>query len=184
MELTEKTLSQEYHFRGRIINLREDKAQLPDGKIVTREVVEHPGGVCVVALTPQDEILLVRQFRYPYSQVLWEVPAGKLEPGEDPEVCGLRELREETGALAQRLQLMCRMYPTPGYCGEIIHIYWCRVSDFGDCMPDEDEYLQWQAVPLKEALEMVLSGEIPDAKTQIAVLRAARMLEQAKGKVF
>ena len=100
MNLTETPLSQEYKYKGRIINLRVDEARLPNGAKATREVIEHPGGVCVAALTDEGELLFVRQFRYPYQEVIPEIPAGKLTPGEDPLECGKRELQEETGAAA------------------------------------------------------------------------------------
>ena len=176
MDLTEKTVSQKYAYKGRIVNLRLDEAALPNGKIVGREVVEHPGGVCVAALTDDRDLLLVRQYRYPYGKALLEVPAGKLERGEDPEACGLRELEEETGARAARVELLCEVYPTPGYCAEVIRVYGASGLTFGEQRPDEDEFLECERVPLTEALRMVEAGEIADAKTQIAVLRLARKL--------
>ena len=106
MNLTETPLSQEYKYKGRIINLRVDEARLPNGAKATREVIEHPGGVCVAALTDEGELLFVRQFRYPYQEVIPEIPAGKLTPGEDPLECGKRELQEETGAAAAQYEFL------------------------------------------------------------------------------
>lgn len=100
MNLTEKPLSSEYPYRGKIVNMRVDQALLPNGRQAVREVVEHPGGVCVAALTDREELLFVRQFRYPYQEAILELPAGKRSPGEDPLECGIRELKEETGAVA------------------------------------------------------------------------------------
>lgn len=130
MKLDEKTIEKKYIYKGRIINVRTDTAELPNGKQALREVVEHPGGVTVAALTDNDELMFVRQFRYPYSEVLLELPAGKLEYGEDPFEAGKRELREETGAVAEHYIDLGKFYPTPGYCGEIIHMYAAKNLSF------------------------------------------------------
>ena len=171
MNLNEQPLSAEYKYRGRIINLRVDTALLPNGSSATREVVEHPGGVCDAALTEDGCLLFVRQFRYPYQKVLLELPAGKLDPGEDPLEAGKRELREETGAEAARYESLGELYPSPGYCGEIIHLYAATGLTFGQMSPDEDEFLEVEKIPLEEAARMVLDNEIADAKTQAAVLK-------------
>ena len=175
MNLIEKPLSQDYKYTGKIVNLRVDEALLPNGAHALREVVEHPGGVCVAALTDQEELLFVRQFRYPYAEVVCELPAGKLERGEDPLVAGRRELEEETGASAARFTSLGRLYPSPGYCGEIIHLYLAEGLTFGETHPDEDEFLEAERIPLKKAVEMVLAGDLPDAKTQVAVLKVAAL---------
>lgn len=179
-KLEEKTLSQEYKFKGRIINLRVDEALLPNGRTAGREVVEHPGGVCIAALTDQDELLFVRQFRYPYGEVLLELPAGKLDRGEDPLEAGKRELREETGAAAERYLSLGKLYPSPGYCGEVIHLYLAAGLRYGEMDPDEDEFLEVEKIPLEEAVRRVLDNEIPDAKTQTAVLKVAMLRQQGK----
>ena len=173
MELTEKTLEQEYKYNGRIINLRVDKAELPNGRECVREVVEHSGGVTVAALTDANELLFVRQFRYPYGEVVLELPAGKLEKGEDPFRAGIRELREETGAAASKYVDLGKFYPSPGYCGEIIHLYGATGLTFKEQQLDEDEFLNVEKIPLSTAVEMVLNNEIPDGKTQAAVLKMA-----------
>ncbi len=181
MNLTEKQLSANYIFKGRIINLRQDTALLPNGNTATREVVEHPGGVCVAALTDNQELLFVKQWRYPYSEVTLEIPAGKRDRAdEDPLECGKRELREETGATAQRYIDLCPMYPSPGYVNEVIYCYAATGLEFGDTCPDEDEFLDVIKIPLDKAVEMVLSGEIKDAKTQIAVLKVKVLLDSGK----
>lgn len=183
MNLREETLSQDYKYRGRIVNLRVDEARLPNGGEASREVVEHPGGVCVAALTDDMEVLMVRQFRYPYGEVILEVPAGKRDQGEeDPLVCGKRELREETGAVAARYRFMGELYPSPGYCGEIIYLFLATGLTFTEMDPDEDEFLEPERIPLGKLVDMVLAGEIKDAKTQtlilkIEALRAAGKLE-------
>lgn len=176
MNLIEKTVSQDVRFRGRVINLRVDDALLPNGNRATREVVEHPGGVCVAALTDRNELLFVRQFRYPYGEVLLELPAGKLDRGgEDPLEAGKRELREETGAIAAEYRSLGKLYPSPGYCDEIIHLYLATGLTFGESEPDEDEFLECERIPLDRAVKMVLDNEITDAKTQVAILKVAHL---------
>ena len=176
MELTEKTLSSEKIFDGRILHVRRDTVLLPNGHQSTREVVDHPGGVCVLALDDQERVLVVSQFRYPYGEVLRELPAGKLEYGEDPAQAAIRELREETGAVAGSFQSLGELYPSPGYCGEIIRMYLARDLSFGDTDPDEDEFLGLERVPFSQLVEQVLSGEIKDAKTIAAVLKVKLLL--------
>ncbi len=172
MNLEEKQLSAEYLFKGKIINVRRDQALLPNGKTALREVVEHPGGVCVAAINDKDEILLVRQFRYPYFENVLEIPAGKRDSAdEEPLSCGIRELREETGAIAKNIFPLGKLYPTPGYCGEIIWMFGATELTFGNDDLDEDEFLSVETVPFEKAVEMVLSGEIKDAKTQVAILK-------------
>ena len=181
MKLTEKTVHQEYLYRGKIINVRLDDAELENGNLVKREVVEHPGGVTIGALNEKNELLFVRQFRYPYGEVVLETPAGKLEKGEDPLEAGKRELKEETGATGEDYQFLGNLYPTPGYCGEIIRLYFCRVKEYGESHPDDDEFLEVERIPLEKAVEMVMANEIPDAKTQVLILRIANLVAAKKG---
>ncbi len=171
MNLIEKPLEQTYPYRGKIVNLRVDQAELPNGRTATREVIEHPGGVCIAALTERNELLFVRQFRYPYQEVIPEIPAGKLTPGEDPLECGKRELKEETGAAAANYTFLGKLYPSPGYCGEIIYMYMATGLTYGEMNPDEDEFLEVEKIPLEEAVRQILDGTITDAKTQAAVLK-------------
>ncbi len=171
MDLTEKTLSQEYIFRGRILNMRVDEALLPDGTTAGREVVEHPGGVCVAALTDDDCLLFVRQFRYPYGEILPEIPAGKRDPGETPLETGKRELKEETGYTAKNYLSLGRVYPSPGYFNEVIYMYLATDLAAGEVSPDEDEFLEVEKIPLTTAVDMVMNDEITDAKTQAAVMK-------------
>lgn len=171
MNLTEKTIDKHYKFKGRIINLRVDDALLPNGNTAIREVVEHPGGVCVAALTEDDCLLFVRQFRYPYGEILLELPAGKRDPGEEPLQTGKRELKEETGFTASQYRSLGRLYPTPGYVNEVIYMYLATDLTAGETSPDEDEFLEIEKIPLETAVQMVLNGDLPDAKTQIMVLK-------------
>lgn len=177
MELTEKTLSEEYIYQGRIIKVRRDEVELPNGHKSVREVVEHSGGVCVLPLTDKEEVIFVRQFRYPYKEVILEIPAGKRDHGkESPLECGKRELAEETGAKAAKYTNLGELYPSPGYCGEVIYMFLATGLTFGDTNPDEDEFLNVEKIPFDKALDMVLSGEIKDSKTQCALLKAAVIL--------
>ena len=172
MNFEEKQLKSEYLYKGKIINLRRDEALLPNGTTALREVVEHPGGVCVAALTDKNEVLMVKQFRYPYSEVILEIPAGKRDhKDENPLECGIRELKEETGATAKNLFFLGKLYPSPGYVGEIIWMYGATDLSFGDTSPDEDEFLDVEKIPLETLVEKIMSGEIKDAKTQTAVLK-------------
>lgn len=180
MNLRETPVEQEVKYEGRIIRLRVDKAQLPNGRIATREVVEHNGGVCIAALTEQRELLFVRQFRYPYQEVVLELPAGKIDKGEEPLACGKRELTEETGASAQQYRSLGRLYPSPGYCGEVIHLFLATGLSFGRMNPDEDEFLEVERIPLEKAVQMVLDNEVPDAKTQVAVLKTWALLQKGE----
>ena len=174
----EKIASREV-FRGRIFSVTEDRVRLEDGEESRREIVHHHGGAAVLALDEERKVLLVRQFRYAFGQELLELPAGKVEPGEAPEVCGRRELEEECGYKAGSFELLSVLYPTVGYCSEVIHIYLAR--DLVPCGQrlDEGEFLSLERLPLEEALQMVLAGEVPDAKTQIGLLTYALRRQQA-----
>lgn len=178
MKLTEKRISGETVFDGKIMHVRRDVVELSDGSETFREVVDHSGGVCVLALDDENRVLTVRQFRYPFEQVLQEIPAGKLERGEDPDEAAKRELREETGAVAGRMERLGEIYPTPAYCGEIIRMYLARGLVFGENDLDEGEFLDVVRVPFDELVEKVMTGEIRDAKTVVAVLKTKVLLSR------
>lgn len=180
MNLKEEQLSYEYKFKGRIVNLRVDQARLPDGKTALREVVEHPGGVTIAALTGKDELLFVRQFRYPFFTETLELPAGKLERGEDPFEAMKREQREETGTWASDYIYLGEVYPTPGYCAEILRLWACRIGGTTQMDLDEDEFLEVEKIPLEEAYQLALDGKLPDAKTQIGVLRTYALVKAGR----
>lgn len=182
MDFTEKPLKQDYLYRGKIVNLRVDDAELPDGTTALREVIEHPGGVCVAALTEKEELLFVEQFRYPYMETVLELPAGKLEYGEDPFEAGKRELQEETGAAAENYRDLGKLYPTPGYCGEIIHMYLAENLTFSEQHLDEDEFLEVRRIPLEEAFQMVMRNEIRDSKTQVGILKTYHLVKGQAAK--
>ncbi len=181
MNLRETTTKEEILFEGKIIRLRRDEVVLPDGNKAIREVVEHNGGVCVAPLTDAGELLMVRQFRYPYKEEILELPAGKRDSlDEDPLACGIRELKEETGAVADKIVPLGKLYPTPGYCGEIIWLYAATGLHFGEQTPDEDEFLEVERYPLDTVVDWVLSGKITDAKTQAAVLKIKILRERGE----
>lgn len=171
---TEKKIESKEIYKGRIITLELDKVELPDGTLTSREVIRHCGGVCVLAQIDGD-ILFVKQYRYPYATELLELPAGKLEPKEDPVECGLRELREETGYKAEKLHSLGKAYPTPGYVDEVLHLYYAENLTFAGQDLDPGEFLTVHRIPLDKAVEMCINGEIADAKTQIAVLKFSAM---------
>lgn len=180
MKLTEKTLEQNYIYRGRILDFHVDQAELENGRTTTRECVDHNGGVSVAALTENNELYFVRQYRYPYREVVLELPAGKLEKDEDPFEAGKRELREETGVAGKNYVNLGKLYPSPGYTNEIIYLYACRAESRGADDLDEGEFLEVEKIPLEKAVEMVMSGEIMDAKTQVLVLKTALLIKKNK----
>lgn len=165
-------------FNGNIITVHLDTVTLTDGTEAKREVVDHPGGVAVVGITDNNEILMVRQFRYPYRETIYEIPAGKLEKGEDPLKSAKREFKEECGAEAEIFEPMGEIYPTPGYCGEIIRIFYAEKLTFGEQHLDDDEYLDVIKMPLDECVERIMSGEIKDAKTICGILKLKNKLNE------
>ena len=180
MVLSEKTIEKEVVFEGRIVTVRKDKAELGDGSIVPRELVIHSGGVCVVPLTDDNRVIMVRQFRYAFGEPLLEIPAGKLEKGEEHRSAALRELEEETGAKCTSFEYLGVCYPSVAYLTEKIHMYLARGLSFGKAHLDEGEFLDVMQIPLDEAVEMVMRGEIPDAKTQIALLKTKMIIDSGK----
>lgn len=180
MKLEETRLSGETLYEGKIIHVEKDTVRLENGAETFREVVRHPGGVSVAVLTENNEILMVRQFRYPYGKILLECPAGKLEPGEDPFDAMKREQREETGTTGKNYVYLGDMYPTPGYCSEIIRMYACRAESWGEKELDEDEFLELERIPLSQAEQMVMEGKIPDGKTQLMILKLSRLLREGR----
>ena len=178
MDMTEKTLASREVYRGRIIRVREDTVLLPNGKEGRREVVEHPGGVGILALDG-DDVLLVRQYRYAFSRVLTEIPAGKREPGEEPSVTARRELKEEIGAEAGRWTELGALIASPGCYGETLYLYMAEDLTFGETHPDEDEFLEVLRVPFEEAVRQCMDGTLTDAKTVAAVLKGRLLRERA-----
>ncbi|MEG1268573.1 MAG: NUDIX hydrolase [Oscillospiraceae bacterium] len=176
MELFEKTISSEDIYDGRIIKITCDTIELPDGRRALREVVGHPGGACVVPIDEKNNILMVEQFRYPMKEIVLEIPAGKLEWGENPDSAVERELREETGFTADNIEYLGVNYPTPGYCAEKLYLYMATGLHKGEQELDADEYLNVKSVPFSVAVDMVMNNSIKDSKTVAAILLAARRL--------
>ena len=180
MDFFEKTIKTDRIYEGRVINFRVDTVELPNGRTSSRELVEHPGGVGVVAVDKDGDLLLVEQFRKPYDKMILEIPAGKMERGEDPELCGRRELEEETGFTAGSFEFLGECYPSVGYTDEIIRIFLAMDLKKTEQHPDEDEFLNIRKVPLEQMYKRIMNNEIADAKTVIGVLKAYIKLEAAK----
>ena len=178
MELFEKKLSSKQIFDGVVVKLFVDEVELPDGKKSIREIVRHPGAVCVIPVTDEGEVIMVRQFRYAFNQVLLEVPAGKLEPNEDPLSAALRELEEESGVVAQNVEYLGEIYTTVAIFDEKIHVYLATGLSYKNAHPDEGEFLTVEKIPLHTLADMVMNGEIKDSKTQIAILKAQKILTE------
>ena len=173
----EKQLSSEKIFDGVILHVRKDTVSLPDGNEAFREYIQHVGAVCVVPLTDEGEVVCVKQYRYPIGQVTLEIPAGKLDSkDEDPTDAIIRELREETGAIAKKYTDLGEMIPSPAILGEKIRMYLAEDISFTDRNLDDDEFLEVERIPLNDLYKMVMSGEIKDAKTQIAVLKVWNLI--------
>ncbi len=174
MSLKEKRLASEYVFRGNILRVRVDTVRLPDGRTGSREVVEYAGAVAIVALDAADRVVLVRQYRYPVGEELLEVPAGKLEAGEDPLACAKRELLEETGFAAREWRQVCTYYSTPGFTSEKMHVFLARGLEAREASTDADEFIEVELIPLARALEMIGEGVIRDGKSLIGLLAVAQ----------
>lgn len=168
----EKTLASRLIYTGKILGLRVEQVELPNGKTGQREVVTHPGAVAIAAVTHKGELVLVRQYRKPVEKELLEIPAGKLDPGEDPLVCAQRELKEETGYQAGRWELISRYFTSPGFSNEVMYFYRATELKASQPDPDEDEFIEAELVPSTKAREMVQNGQIEDAKTIIGILMA------------
>lgn len=180
MDFEEKTIDTREIYQGRIIHVKEDTVRLPNGKTAGRELILHNGGVGVIAVDENQDVLMVRQFRKPYDEVVLEIPAGKLEKDENPYAAGLRELREETGYVAKKCRFIGKSYPSPGYLNEIISLYLAEELEFVGQNLDPEEFLEIEKIPLSRLYDMVMSNEIVDAKTQVAILKAYNILCKEK----
>ena len=176
-DLIERQLDSKLIFDGRILHVYDDTVSLPNGHSASRELIRHVGAVCVIPVTDDGKVVVERQFRYPFHKELLEIPAGKLDyAGEDPLEAAKRELREETGIIAGRMEYLGPFYPTCAYSDEVIHLYWAKDLEYGKRDLDEDESINVEMIDLKTFVDMILSGEVPDGKTQAAVLQVwARM---------
>lgn len=181
-KLIERQKTSELIFDGRVLHLYRDEVTLPDGSESVREYCNHNGGVCVLPLTDEGEVVLVRQYRYAHRKCTLEIPAGKLEAGEKADIraAALRELKEETGAECEELIYLGEMYPSPALLSEVIYMYFARGLRFGETDLDDDEFLECERIPLEDLIDRIVADEIPDAKTQIAALRVWKMLQEEK----
>lgn len=177
MHLFEKKKSSEVIYKGKIFTVTKDIAELENNTQAIREVVHHSGGVCIIPVTEDNCILMVKQFRYPFSEAILEIPAGKLEVGENHYDAGKRELLEETGNECSEYKFLGEIYPTPAYVTEKIYMYMATGLTYKGQKLDNDEFLDIVKVPLEQAIKMVLNGEIKDSKTQIGILKAKYILE-------
>ena len=168
MDYIEKTVKKNYIYKGKILTLRKDDALLPDGTPCIREIIEHSGGACVLYVE-NEKVLLVKQYRYAYGESIYEIPAGKLNTGENPMLAAQRELEEETGVKAEKLELLYVAYPTPGYTDEKIYIYRAFDGVKTQTHPDEGEFVDTVWIELDTVKQMLKNGEIKDAKTIIAL---------------
>ena len=179
IDKTERRIDGREVYSGKILHVMVDNVELPNGNTSTREYVGHPGAVCVVPINEKGEVLCVRQYRYTHGRIFLEIPAGKLEPGEvDRPAAALRELREETGARCEKLTYIGDFIPSPAILGEVISMYIAEGLSMGEVDPDEDEFIDVEAIPLDRLAEMCVSGEIADGKTLAAVLKAKYILDK------
>lgn len=165
-------------FDGRIVHLKVHDVKLPDGNMSKREVVHHGGAVAVVATDNKNRVLMVKQFRLPADKIMWEIPAGTLEPEEDPKTCAIRELQEETGYKpVDDLIDLHGIHPAPGYTTEFIHIYWSKQQTKSDLPQDADEFVEAEWKTIDDVLALIANGDITDSKTVVGILRVARKLK-------
>ncbi len=177
MSLEEKTIASETKFEGRIITVRVEDVKLPNGEVGYREFVDHPGGVGIVAITDDNKVLMVKQYRKAVEKEILEIPAGKLEKGEDPLECGKRELEEETGYKAKEFVSLGYLYPSPGFANEATHLYLAWNLEKGKVNPDEDEFLDIFEISIEEIYSSIMKNEINDAKTVIGFFKAMEYIK-------
>lgn len=178
MAFFEKQILMNTMYKGRIVTVRDDVVELQNGQHARREVVEHPGGVAIVPVNEDGDILMVRQYRYPMEEELLEIPAGKLDYNENHFDCAVRELSEETGCTAGKMVFLGPIYPSPGFSKEVLYIYLATELESGDMHLDENEFLSVETIPMDTLVDKVMSGEIKDGKTIIGILKAKKHLEQ------
>ena len=179
MTFEEKTIDSEYVFKGKLIKVRRDKVTTVDGESI-REIVEHSGGVVIAALKENGNMLMERQFRKPVEGIVFEAPAGKIDPGEEPVDAALRELKEETGYTARKIEFLTKTYPSVGFSAEILYIYLCTELEAGETDFDDNEAIDLEEHSIDELYDMVIAGEIIDAKTQIAVMMVKGMIDKGE----
>lgn len=177
MNFEEKTISRKHIYQGNIIKVESQTVELPDGREATRDVVLHPGAAVIIPLSDKGELYIVKQYRKPIDSVSLEIPAGKLDYGEDPMVCAERELKEETGLSAENIRHMISIHSTPGFSNEILHMYLATGLKEGELCADDDEFITSEKIPVGILVNQVMTGEITDAKTIIGILLAERIIK-------
>lgn len=177
----ETTLSSEMLYDGRIMKLFKDSVELENGKTSVREYIRHSGGASIMAIDGEENAYFVTQYRYPYAAEIFEIPAGKLEKGEEPLTCAIRELEEETGLKADKYELMATIYPTPSYTDEKLYVYLATGLTETVAHLDEGEFLGVEKIPFEKAYSMAIAGEIHDAKTLVAIYAYAA--RKARGEI-
>ena len=174
--LKENKISSEIIYQGCLLDVRRDEVGLPNGNISIREWIKHPGAVCMIPRLPDNRIALIRQYRYPVKREMIELPAGKLEENESPEVCAMRELEEEIGYRPEKLTFLTHIHPAIGFANEVMWLYMAENLIKTACNQDEDEFLELMPTHLDEAVKMVWNRKITDVKTIIGILWAERLL--------
>ncbi len=174
--LSEKLISSQLIYDGRVVHLYVDTVQLPNGKTAKRELIRHVGAVALIPFDADGNVVMVRQYRHPLGRILLEIPAGTLNPNEDPDVCAVRELQEETGYKPGHLERIGGIYLAPGYSSEYIHLYIATELSESRLAMDEDEFIEIVRLPLNEALKRIETGEIADSKTISALLLVKQRL--------
>ena len=172
----EKTISSDRIYTGKVISLKVDTVEIENNGYQKREIVEHQGAVAIVALTDDDKVVLIKQFRKPIEQVIWEIPAGKLEIGETPKECAIRELKEETGYSAKNIKLIHKFFTSSGFSNQKIYIFLATGLTKGEHKFDEDEIIEKYEIDINEARNMIIKNEIEDAKTAIGILLAKELI--------
>lgn len=180
MLFEEKTMKSDKVYEGKIVNLRIDTVELPDKKYSKREIVEHPGGVAVIPITEDNCVILVKQFRKPVEKFLLEIPAGKLEINEEPRETATRELKEETGFEAGKMEYLVEFYTSPGFSNERIHLFLATDLIEGEAKPDSGEFIEKVKISIEDLLKMVDRGEIVDSKTIIGINLADKYINKKK----
>ena len=175
-KLKETQLSTEQIYKGSLLDVRRDEVSLPNGKTSSREYIKHPGAACIIPVLPDGKIALIKQYRYPVQSEMIELPAGKLDPGEEPEDCARRELEEEIGYRSEKITFLTYIHPAIGFADEVMWLYFAENLVKTNLNLDDDEFLELIPTPLDQALKMVWNGKIPDVKTIIGILWAERLL--------